>query len=85
MLVVFLITASVVVSSTTDLTTIKQDRNLPLTMLTTAVIVFVGASLYSNVLGNYIFYELLALNFGILFVYIAMRVADRRIQRYPGR
>ena len=76
-LVVVLITATIVASSTTDLTTVKQERNLPLIMVTTAVIVFVGSTVFSDSLGAYIFYELLILNFGILFVYVVMRFADR--------
>ena len=84
-LVVVLITASVVFSSTNDLTDIRKERNLPLIMVTTAAIVFVAVSLLANSLGVYVFYELLVLNFGILFVYIAMRVANRRTQGYPER
>ena len=84
-LVVVLITASIVVSSTTDLTTIKEERNLPLIMVTAAVMTFVGVSLEYNVFGDYAFFELFAINMLILLVYIAMRLASRTISRSPGR
>lgn len=78
-LVVVLITASIVVSSTDDLTTIKEERNLPLIMVTAAVMTFVGVSVESKIFGDYAFFELFALNLFILLVYIAMRFATRTI------
>ena len=79
-LVVVLITATIVAASTTDLTTIKQERNLPFIMVTVAAMTFVGFSVEPSVLGNYIFYELFTINLLILFVYIAMRFAGRRMK-----
>lgn len=84
-LTVVLITASIVVSSTTDLTTIKEERNFPLLMVTAAVITFVGVTIDSSAFGSYVFFELFAINWVILFVYVAMRFADRIARRYPGR
>lgn len=80
-LVVVLITASIVVSSTTDLTTIKEERNLPLIMVTVAVMTFVGVSIESSAFGDYAFFELFVVNIVILLVYIAMRFAARTIGR----
>ena len=84
-LVVVLITASIVAASTTDLTTIKEERNLPLIMVTTAVVTFVSVSVDTKAFGSYVFFELFVLNFLILFVYIAMRFASRRTRNYPSR
>ena len=83
-LVVVLITATIVAANTTDLTAIKEERNLPLIMVTVAAITFVGFTVMPNILGSYIFYELFAINVVILFVYIAMRFASRRM-KYMGR
>lgn len=82
-LVVVLITATIVVSNTKDLTIIKQERNLPLIMVATAVIVFVIVSLGANPSDIYLFYQVFAINFGVLFVYIFMRLAARDVHRNP--
>lgn len=84
-LVVVLITATIVAASTADLTTVKQERNLPLIMVTTAAIVFVGVSLYSRSFGQYVFYELFGVNLVILLGYIALRIAARVNRGQAGR
>lgn len=84
-LVVVLITASIVAASTNDLTTIRQEKTLPVTMFIVAALVFIFFSLFSSSFSVYLFYELTAINTVLLAVYALMRVASGRPRGYIER
>jgi heme A synthase len=77
-LVVVVITASIVASTTADLTKLKEEKILPALMVIFAIVVAASALLMPAPYNYYLFYELLAVNFGLLIAYVAMRLADDR-------
>jgi len=79
-LVVLLITASIVAASKEDLTELRTDKAYIIIIIAFAVIVFLSAAFFSPVpFSGYLFYGLIALNFGLLLTYTAMRRLSSRL------
>lgn len=76
-LVLFLITASIVAANKDDFTAMRTESNLLIGMVVFAAIVFFAAAYVSSFTNGFLFYELIAINFGLLIMYVLLRFRTR--------
>lgn len=78
-LVVLLVTASIVAASREDLDELRADKIYIIIIIAFAVIALLSVAFFSPApFSGYLFYGLIALNFGFLLTYVAMRLASSR-------
>lgn len=83
-LVLFIITASVVAANRDDFTAMRTETNLIIGMIVFAVFVFVAGAYASSFTDGFLFYELIAINFGLLIMYVVLRFSTRGRSDYYG-
>ncbi len=76
-LVLFMISASVVAANKDDFTEMRSERSLIIGMVVFAAFVFVAAAYASSFANGFLFYELIAINFGLLIMYVVLRFRTR--------